>query len=93
VQHPLQNQAIDLAFALAGDLPCPSVCPTCRGDLNGDGLINGLDIECFIDCLIGGTIPGYCHCTCGDMNLDGAVNMLDVPLFVHALLYKTGPCP
>ena len=92
VQHPLQNQAIDLAFALAGDLPCPSICPTCRGDVNGDNLINGLDVECFIDCLIGGTIPGYCNCTCADMNKDGTVNMVDLPLFVDALLYRTGPC-
>jgi hypothetical protein len=93
VQHPLQNQSIDLAFALAGDLPCPAQCPTCRGDVNGDSSINGLDVECFIDCLLGGTIPSYCNCVCADMNRDNVVDMLDVPIFVDALLHKTGPCP
>ncbi|HVP11151.1 MAG TPA: dockerin type I repeat-containing protein [Phycisphaerae bacterium] len=92
MQHPLHGRPLDLAFALAGDLPCPSSCPTCRGDTNGDNMRNGLDVECFIDCLLGGTIPPYCNCACADMNKDGAVDLIDVPIFVNALLYKTGIC-
>jgi hypothetical protein len=91
--HPLQNQVIDLAFALAGDLPCPATCPTCKGDMNGDNKIDGLDIQCFVDCVIGGTIPAACNCACGDMNGDGVTDLLDLPLFINALLTKTGPCP
>lgn len=92
-QHPLHQQSIDLAFAIAGDHPCPNGCPTCRGDLNGDNAINGLDIQCFVDCVLGGTIPAVCNCVCGDMNGDLTTDMLDLQPFVNALLYSTGPCP
>lgn len=68
------------------------VC-SCLADVNGDNMINGLDIQCFVDCFMGGAVPAYCLCACADMNGDGIVDMADVQPFVDALLYNTGPCP
>jgi len=68
------------------------VCP-CLADVNGDNTIDGLDIQCFVDCFVGGVIPAGCYCPCADMDGNGIVDMGDVPLFVNALLYNTGPCP
>jgi hypothetical protein len=63
------------------------LAPVCHppGDVNMDGLANGDDIQCFIDCLLSGVVPG-CACGCADMNGDFVVDMADVPLFVAALL-------
>lgn len=56
-----------------------------RGDGNGDGLINGLDIQPLVDCLLG-PAPG-CNCPCDDMDLDGFVAQdSDMPCFVTVLL-------
>jgi len=64
----------------------------CRADVNGDLMRNGLDVQCFVDCLLGVAIPP-CVCECADMNADGVVDLLDVPMFVNSLLNQTGPCP
>ena len=41
--------------------PCPA-CPTCSGDTNGDNVVNGLDIQCFVDCFLG-LAPAVCFCS------------------------------
>lgn len=62
-------------------------CTTCRGDTNGDGIIDGEDIEDFVNMVIGGAPPS----TCADVNHDGSVDQNDVPLFVGFVLYGA-PC-
>lgn len=73
----------------------PDSCPTCPGDLTGDGLINLTDIATFIQCLITkSTLPS---CACADMNADSATDGLDIQGFVSALLLgnncHSGPPP
>ena len=67
------------------DAPIPCGC---RGDINGDGTVDGLDIAGFARCLLGNPIPGD-NCTCADIDGDG-MNMDDISLFVQ--LDKL-PCP
>lgn len=59
------------------DNPC--VCPV-DGDADGNGLLDGLDIDPFVDCLITGG-----SCDCADMTNDGNVTLADVTPFVNAL--------
>ena len=70
----------------------PGQC--CKGDVNGDALRDGHDIQPFVDLVLEGG-PAYCHtpdelCP-ADMNEDGRVDLDDVPLFVTALL-NWGSC-
>ena len=51
------------------------------GDVNGDGAVNGLDVDPFVDTLLSGL-----YAPDADMNLDGFVNGLDVDLFVDAVV-------
>ena len=50
------------------------------GDLNGDGMINLLDVQPFIDALVSGSL--VCE---ADINQDGMVDLLDVQPFVNLL--------
>jgi hypothetical protein len=60
-----------------------------RGDGNGDGNVDGLDIQPLVNCLIGSS--PICDCPCYDMNLDGIVTVQsDVPCFVNVLLGASG---
>ncbi len=60
---------------------------TCLGDVNGDTLLNGADIQAFTDCMIAG---GACSCA----ELDGVPGLDDgdVALFVSDLL-SGASCP
>jgi CSLREA domain-containing protein len=71
----------------------PSACPTCRGDMNGDNHVDGLDIQDFVDCYIQG--PGIAAgCDCADMNGDGQIDLADRVLFINRLLQPgTTMCP
>ena len=51
------------------------------GDVNGDGQVNGLDVDPFVDRLLNGPFQAE-----ADMNLDGEVNGLDVDPFVAAIV-------
>ncbi len=51
------------------------------GDVNGDGDVNGLDVDPFVDVLLNGSFQEE-----ADMNEDGEVNGLDVDLFVAAVV-------
>ena len=80
------------------DLCCDCIQQFCRcpGDINGDGLVNGLDIQGFVNCFLGVSTPAD-NCACADMNGDGLLDMLDVSLFVARLLAclpcEPEPCP
>lgn len=77
---PTQPQPqVDMSFILYAD-PCVPV-----GDLNQDTVTNALDIQCFVDCILGYTIRP-CWCGCGDMNTDLAVDVADITPFVNLLL-------
>lgn len=71
------------------DICCDCVAPECDcpGDVNGDGVINGLDIAGFVRCLLGNPLPGD-NCTCADINNDGLYNVLDIQLFIQLLFDK-----
>jgi len=58
-----------------------------KGDVNQDGLVNGDDIQCFVDCFMGTAATPPCYCWQADMDYDGDVDMDDVQLFILALLY------
>ena len=50
------------------------------GDINGDGLVNLLDVGPFVDLLSAGTFVEE-----GDLNQDGVVNLLDIGPFIELL--------
>ena len=75
-------------FSLIGGFWAVSVpiC-TCPGDMNGDSLKNGKDVQAFTTCAIaGGT------CGCADMDGIGGITATDINLFVNDLL-TGGTCP
>jgi hypothetical protein len=49
--------------------------------VNGDGVVNGLDVDPFVDVLLNGPYQAA-----ADMNEDGDVNGLDVDPFVAAVV-------
>ena len=51
-----------------------------HGDVNGDGVINLLDVEPFVELLSTGIFQAE-----ADTNKDGVVNLLDVEPFVELL--------
>ena len=65
----------------------PDPCCHLMGDMNDDGTVNGLDIQGFVDCLLGGGT----NCVCGDFNSDSMVDLGDLPAFLSALGVPTGP--
>lgn len=96
--HLWYGQSIDLAFALAGDLPCPpAICP---GDLNCDGQVDFGDINPFVLYISNFAawqvkFPG-CDPRNGDINGDGIFPAFsDINPFVK--LISSGqlpiPCP
>ncbi len=67
------------ALVVSGDVDC------LKGDVNGDGIVNGEDIGPFVRVLLeGGTF--FQRCT-ADMNTSGEADVLDVDEFVESLLY------
>jgi hypothetical protein len=59
----------------------PGEVPVLLGDVNLDGVVNGLDVDPFVGLVTGGTFQPE-----GDMNEDGVVNGLDVDPFVAAVV-------
>lgn len=57
-------------------------CPTCRGDMNGDGQLDGADMQEFTACLVG---AGQ-DCGCADMDADADLDTDDIGIFVASLL-------
>ncbi len=64
-----------------------------KGDVNRDGLVDGLDIQPFVDLLLGGveclSIVDICP---ADMDSDGEVHTDDIPCFVQKLLTGESDC-
>jgi hypothetical protein len=65
-----------------------SVTDPLLGDTNGDGQLDGLDVDPFVDVLLASRFD-----VAADMNGDGAVNGLDVDPFVAAVVGGTQPIP
>ena len=74
----------------------PMFC-SCKGDLNLDGILNGRDIQRFINCLLNQPPPPVmlgCPCDCADMNNDGVLTFADIAPFVNQLmLVPKAVCP
>jgi len=85
------------AAAGAGSLTvtCTSaVTQCCRGDINSDGVIDGLDIQRFVNWLVGPSAPtlgtsAFCR---ADINQDFSLDLDDVQPFVDLLL-AGAECP
>lgn len=67
--------------ALTGN--CPTGCPLCPADFNGDGGIDGADVQAFF-------ISWEAGESCADVNLDGGIDGLDVEFFFE--LWEAGNC-
>ncbi|MCG8407716.1 MAG: dockerin type I domain-containing protein [Phycisphaerales bacterium] len=67
---------------------CVPVPCACQADVNEDGVVNGVDVALFSECLLGEAPIGV-PCTCADMNGNGQP-FDDVPAFVSALLANDG---
>lgn len=53
-------------------------------------MVNGLDIQAFVNCV---TSPSACgNCACANFVLDSVVNALDAPCFIEALFDGTSSC-
>lgn len=61
------------------------VCATCPGDLNGDGRLDGADVQDFVACLLAGPEIGA-GCACGDMDGSDSVTFSDVSMLVADLI-------
>ncbi|MBC8312380.1 MAG: hypothetical protein H8E72_08735 [Candidatus Marinimicrobia bacterium] len=74
-------------YKLPQDAPDGNYCPTqgTLGDLNGDGVINILDIISTVNIILG-TQPFN---PLGDLNGDGGINILDVVSIVNIILAST----
>ena len=69
-------------FELVGGFwPATLICH-CPGDMNGDGLLDGRDVQKFIECLTAS--PG--NCSCADVDRASGVNLDDIVDFVADLL-------
>ena len=55
-------------------------CPTILGDVNHDSSVDGLDVQGFVDAMLGDYEP------CADMNSSGGIDAADLTAFVNALL-------
>ncbi len=81
---------LDSAVAFVGLAPGVA---RARGDVNGDGLRNGLDIQGFVDTVLAPGAASPAEFCAADMNGDGVVTFADVPGFVTCLLTGMCVCP
>jgi hypothetical protein len=75
------------SFTLEGGFWTVPPC-WCMSDLNNDGLLDGLDVQNFVDCMLSSGV----NCACADMNQNGLLTATDVGTFVSGLLVG-GECP
>ena len=70
-------------------------CDDCvtAGDINGDGLLDGADIQSFVNCLLDNTGGDECGCQCGDYRDNNGVGIEDVPSFIRCLVFGPASCP
>ena len=62
---------------------CTTDCPPCTADFNGDGGVDGADLQAFFEAWEAGSV-------CGDANGDGGVDGADVERFM--LAWEAGGC-
>jgi hypothetical protein len=60
-----------------------SVACDCPGDMTGDGLLDGQDVQSFTRCLSNAAAP---DCGCADVNEDSTTTFADVAVFVQFLV-------
>lgn len=79
---PVSGPMTGGSFSLIGGL-WPGAAASCPlpGDMNGDSLRNGRDIQHFVNCLTAGG-----SCFCADTDLSGAANAADIASFVAFLM-------
>ena len=79
---PVNGPMVGGSFSLRGGF-WPATVPACScpGDMNGDSLKNGKDIQQFVGCIISGG-----NCDCADVDFGNGVSLADVPVFVNSLL-------
>ena len=66
-------------------LPCQQIDNLCcKGDINGDGVLDSADMDLFATVLIDGHVDAAVQCR-SDMNCDGLVDGNDVPFFTTAI--------
>ncbi|MFO0972357.1 MAG: S8 family serine peptidase [Phycisphaerae bacterium] len=83
----------NMAFALLTSepqLPPPCGCH-CPGDVDGSNVVNGADVQGFVDCLLSLPAPGD-GCGCADLDNNTTVDAVDVTLMV-ARLMSGAACP
>ena len=66
---------------------CRPIMCECPGDIDGNGILNGLDIAGFIRCFLGNPLP-VDNCACVDMDGNGLYSNIDILIFVDFLLTK-----
>lgn len=68
-------------FELTGGFWAVPPC-WCLSDVNNDGSRDGLDVQTFVNCILG----SGGDCACADLETDGLLDMSDVAAFVTDLL-------
>lgn len=59
---------------IAPTLACPAVMTSCPGDLNGDGVVNSVDLQLFFEWYLNGDLAA-------DVDGDGVLNFADIIFF------------
>lgn len=90
-QYCVQNVMMTELGAFDVCCDCMPIQCECPGDVDGNRVLNGLDIAGFVRCFLGYQTY-YDNGGCADLTGDGYVTSVDVPLFVTLLLTKAG-CP
>ncbi|MCK6455833.1 MAG: dockerin type I repeat-containing protein [Phycisphaerae bacterium] len=67
----------------------PALC--IPGDINGDGAINGLDIQPFVNIFTGTVMPDRRESCAMDIDRSGSINAVDWVLFIYLLLHLPPP--
>lgn len=71
---------------------CRPITCDCPGDINGDGVLNGLDIAGFVRCWLGTSQPGD-NCACADIDGDGIYTQVDFAQFIGRIMTKAQCAP
>jgi hypothetical protein len=71
-----------------GDPLAPPPQPSDIGDVNGDGTVDGGDIQPFVEVVLNPSGAGLREQFVADLNGDQQVDMADVPAFVDWLLQQ-----
>jgi len=88
VENRIQNA--DGTISICCD--CRPITCDCPGDINGDGVLNGLDIAGFVRCWLGTSLPGD-NCACADIDGDGIYTQVDINQFITRILTKAQCSP